>query len=278
MPLKAESPAALLDFAEQTARKAGEKLVAISSRRRKIEQKGIFDLVTDGDRASERIVARAIAETYPHHGLLAEEGSSRPAAIGDAAGETIWVVDPLDGTTNYAHRFPYYCVSIACLRDGEPVAGVVFDPVRDEMFSAHAGVAATMNGRAISVSKIATLEGSLLATGFPYDRRTTRHNNFDHHEAFTMASGGVRRAGAAALDICYVACGRLDGFWELSLKPWDVAAAAFIATRAGGRATDFGGRRFDASGKTTVVSNGRIHGAMIRLIAKTARIGEDRAR
>jgi myo-inositol-1(or 4)-monophosphatase len=135
-----------------------------------------------------------------------------------------------------------------------------------------------LNGRAISVSDATTLEGALLATGFPYDRRTTRHNNFDNHEAFTMAAAGVRRAGAAALDICYVACGRLDGFWELSLKPWDVAAAAFIATRAGGRATDLGGRRFDPSGKTTLVSNGRIHKAMVATIAKTARIGEDRAR
>lgn len=252
-----------LAAAETIAREAGEILRAGYGRAKQIDFKGAVDLVTEFDTASERHIVQRLGAAFPRHILRAEEGG---LINGSADGDYEWLIDPLDGTTNYAHAFPVFAVSLALVRRGRVVVGVVYDPLRDELYSAEADAGATLNGRRIRVSSTADLGASLLATGFPYDVRTNPDSNLDHHAHFAVRAQGIRRAGAAALDLAWTACGRLDGFWELRLNPWDLAAGALIVLEAGGRVTDIHGGDDWLRFPSIVASNGRIHAAMLAVI------------
>jgi myo-inositol-1(or 4)-monophosphatase len=236
-----------------------------------VRHKGEIDLVTEMDREVEALFIQTLRRRLPKHEVLSEEMAEdagrrtrrRPAT----SRSWRWIVDPLDGTTNYAHGLPHFAVSAGLEREGRILLGAVYDPMLREYFFARRGGGAWLNGRPIRVSAVADVNQALLATGFPYDVRTSRENNFAYFQAMAVNSQAVRRAGAAALDLCGVACGRFDGFWELKLKPWDVAAGSLLVTEAGGRITDFSGRRFDLFGGSFLASNGRIHGAMARILA-----------
>lgn len=221
---------------EALARSAGEILREGYNKEHKIDYKSEIDLVTEIDHASESFLINEIQTRFPGGHIIAEES-------GETKGqnEDIWYIDPLDGTVNYAHQVPIFCVSIAFASHGTLELGAVYDPLRDEMFSAERGKGARLNGRVLQTSKAAELKKSLLVTGFPYDTWNTPRNNFDYFTKLAKLTQGVRRLGSAALDGCYVAAGRFDGFWELSLKPWDVAAAALIAEEAGARVTSIDG-------------------------------------
>jgi len=199
-----------------------------------------------------------------------QDGNTSEQGRNASSGRPVWLIDPLDGTNNFAHGFPHVGLSLALLVEGKVVVGVIHDPLRRETFTATVGGGATLDGRPIRVSGIEHLEGAFLATGFPYDRRTAHDNNVERLDHFLRRSQGVRRAGAATLDLAYVACGRLDGFWEIRLKPWDVAAGILLVREAGGKATDFEGSLNCLSGEFIVASNGRIHGEMLRVIKEGA--------
>ena len=266
--------------------------------------KGAVNPVTETDIAAEQLIVAHLRTAFPDHRILAEEGGGDEWLLdalqatggvpedgdaskqgkdaseqdgnaseqdGDASsGRPVWLIDPLDGTNNFAHGFPHVGLSLALLVEGKVVVGVIHDPLRRETFAATVGGGATLDGRPIRVSGIEHLEGAFLATGFPYDRRTAHDNNVERLDHFLRRSQGVRRAGAATLDLAYVACGRLDGFWEIRLKPWDVAAGILLVREAGGKATDFEGSLNCLSGEFIVASNGRIHGEMLRVIKKGA--------
>ena len=251
----------MLNFAIRVARDAGALLRDRLGTRIDIGHKGSINLVTDVDLASERLIREAISADYPRHEILAEEGG-----LTESNSEYRWIVDPLDGTTNYAHGYPVFCVSIALEHQGEVVVGVVYDPMREELFTAERGGGAALNNRPIRVSKIDDLTQSILSTGFPYDIKTSKLTNLDHWANFAMNAQALRRDGAAALDLCYVACGRYDGFWELNLSPWDTAAGALIVAEAGGRVTDFLGGGFSNYKPEVVASNGLIHDRMIEVL------------
>jgi myo-inositol-1(or 4)-monophosphatase len=255
-----------LEVAIKAARTAGEKLKDNIYGKRDISYKGEINMVTEMDRLSEKIVVESILAAFPDHGILAEEGSNVKSDSG-----FLWVIDPLDGTTNYAHGYPVFSVSIGLEQEGQAVLGVVYDPMRDELFSAGKGAGAFLNGQPISVSRNAVLIGSLLATGFPYDRTTSRENNMDLFGALIMATQEVRRSGSASLDLCAVAAGRLDGYWELKLNPWDVAAGSLIVHEAGGMVSDFTGLRFSIHDKEIIASNGAIHDQMLDVIRAAQR-------
>ncbi len=248
-------------LAIQAARKAGTILKNRLGRKRTVRFKGVVNLVTEMDILSEKIIVREIEKHFPEHAILAEE---RPAA--QKPSRFLWIIDPLDGTTNYAHGFPIFSVSIALAKDEEVVLGVVYDPTRDELFTAERGKGAQLNGRRIRVSAESELTHSLLATGFPYDLRESKVNNFDHFHNFAVRTQAVRRAGSAALDLCYVAAGRFDGFWEMKLGPWDIAAGSLMVAEAGGKITNFLGKSLNLSGKHVLASNGKIHTAMLRVV------------
>jgi myo-inositol-1(or 4)-monophosphatase len=231
--------------------------------REDVEFKGEVDLVTAADRAAERILVEHLREAFPDHAVVAEEGTGMADA---AASECVWYVDPLDGTTNFAHGHPHFGISLALARGGELAFGLVHDPLRDETFIAHAGRGAALNGRSIHVSDVEDLNGALLATGFPYDRRRRADYYLAFVGDFMQQAQGIRRAGTASLDLCYVACGRVDGFWELKLKPWDTSAGALIVREAGGKVSDFRGGAFDPFGTETLATNGRIHAAMVEVL------------
>jgi myo-inositol-1(or 4)-monophosphatase len=252
----------MLNFAISVAREAGGLLRDRLGTRIDVTHKGAINIVTDVDIASEQLIRDRIATRYPRHQVLAEEGG-----LADSHSEHRWVIDPLDGTTNYAHGYPIFCVSIALEYQGETVLGVVYDPMRDEMFTAERGCGAALNNRPIRVSVTAELLQSLLSTGFPYDIRTSTLTNLDHWANFAMNAQALRRDGAAALDLCYVACGRFDGFWELNLSPWDMAAGSIIVTEAGGHVSDFLGGEFSSYRPQIVASNGLIHDRMIQVLA-----------
>ncbi len=241
-----------------------------------VEHKGAVDLVTEVDRRAEELIVRSIRESFPGHAILAEEsGASGPKTDTKDSNEKFrWVIDPLDGTTNYTHAFPFFCVSIALEVNGTVVLGVVYNPVADELFVAEEGSGATLNSKAIKVSKTETVDESLLVTGFPYDIRTSKENNLDHFGRFALRAQAIRRAGSAALDLCYTACGRFDGYWEMKLKPWDVAAGALIVKEAGGRLSDFNSGPFDIYGKECLASNGAVHEEMLRILNIESRAGE----
>ncbi|WP_447978651.1 inositol monophosphatase family protein [Candidatus Nitrospira bockiana] len=252
----------LRTVAVEAARSAGAVLLKHARSGFRIEHKAAVNLVTDADRASEQVVIDAIRAAYPSHRILAEERGT--AAGGE--GPFQWIIDPLDGTTNFAHGFPVYCVSIGLEYRGALVLGVVFDPTRDELFVGEAGRGATLNGKAIRVSRTADLNAALLVTGFAYDIREAKYNNLDYFSRFAVRAQGLRRTGAAALDLCYVAMGRFDGFWEMKLHPWDMAAGAVIVKEAGGRMSDFKGGAFSIFGADMLASNGLIHEAMIETL------------
>jgi myo-inositol-1(or 4)-monophosphatase len=212
------------------------------------------DLVTEADRASEKMIVERLRSRWPEHGIVGEEG-----ARSDPGADYRWYVDPLDGTTNFAHGYPVFCISIALVRKDEQLeAGVLYDPARDEMFSAQRGQGATLNGRPIHVSKTRHLAESILGTGFPSHKRHKNPNIHFYHE-ITLRSHGVRRAGSAALDLANVACGRYDGFWEFNLNPWDTAAGALLVQEADGRVTRFDGSPFRLDSREVLATNGLIH-------------------
>jgi myo-inositol-1(or 4)-monophosphatase len=254
----------LLNFAIQTARDAGRLLAERFGRNLRISNKSELDLVTESDLASERLIIDRIKTHYPRHAILAEEsGASAPA--GGASDEWRWIIDPLDGTTNYAHGYPCFCVSMGLEHQGRLQLGVVYDPMRDEVFSAERGEGAALNGKRIQVSSAPNLSSALLCTGFPYDVR--ERSEFARHFAnFIMNAQGVRRDGAAALDLAYVAAGRFDGFWEEGLKPWDVAAGALMIEEAGGRVSNYAGGPLDIFNPPILASNGLIHEQMMRVL------------
>ncbi len=249
------------EAARDAALAAGALLRDAVGGTREVSYKGEINLVTEMDRRSERTVVGLLQGKFPDHGFVAEEETSVRT---DA--EHRWIIDPLDGTTNYAHGYPNFAVSIALERRGEIIVGVVYDPMRDELFSAEKGKGAMLNGRPILVSEADRLIRALLATGFPYDRATSEKNNLNYFRALLMASQEVRRSGSASLDLCAVAAGRLDGYWELKLHPWDVAAGSLIVSEAGGKVSDFTGTRFSIHDKEILASNGRIHEQMIGII------------
>jgi myo-inositol-1(or 4)-monophosphatase len=247
--------------AEAAVREAGRYLKANLHRRAETVFKGEVDLVTEFDTGAQDILAGRLSEAFPDHGILAEEDLSRDGTSGYR-----WILDPLDGTTNYSHTFPVFSISAALELRGRVVLGLVYDPMRDEMFSASAGGGALLDSRTIRVSGVADLGRSLLATGFPYDIRTSPVNNLGHWGRFILRAQAVRRCGSAAMDLCYVACGRFDGFWELKLKPWDVAAGVLIVREAGGSVSDFAGREHSLAVPETLATNGLIHEAMIQVL------------
>jgi myo-inositol-1(or 4)-monophosphatase len=249
-----------LETAWHAARAAGKIIAEHWCRPKQIDYKGAIDLVTSVDRASERVIVDILQREFPDHSILAEEETDRRGS----STPYLWIIDPLDGTTNFAHSYPQFCISIALQYQEDVVLGLVYDPLRDECFRAIQGQGATLNDNPIATSAIDDLDRSLLATGFPYDHRENVDFYLAFFRAFATRSQGIRRNGAAALDLCYVACGRLDGFWELELKPWDTAAGALIVKEAGGKLSDFAGHRFSIWGHETLASNGSIHDQMVR--------------
>jgi myo-inositol-1(or 4)-monophosphatase len=257
----------ILSVAIDIAHEAGEVVREGFGHLQRLDFKGAVNPVTETDEAAEALIRDRLQAAFPDHGILGEE------AGGDdwRTSEPIWLVDPLDGTNNFAHAFPFVTVSLALRMKGEVHVGVVFDPLRGETFAAGRGTGAWLNGDPLHVTPTAKLADAFLATGFPYNRRVAADNNVQRLDHFLRRSQGVRRAGSAALDMAYVACGRFDGFWEIRLHPWDVAAAGLIVQEAGGRLSDFAGdmARF-ASGEEVVASNGHIHDEMLRVIREGA--------
>jgi len=266
--LAAESGRDFVPQAAAIAREAGVRLREFLAAGVETEYKGDADLVTVADRTVEKLIRMRLGEAFPAHGIFGEEGTRERLES-----EFRWYVDPLDGTTNFAHGFPQFCVSMGLEYrptgtrpddDGTLVAGVVYDPTRDELFSAERGRGATLNGKAIHVSAVPRLAEALIATGFPSRKRHASPNIHFYHE-FTLRSHGVRRAGSAALDLAYVACGRMEAFWEFNLNPWDTAAGALLVTEAGGRVSDFSGGPYRLESAEMLASNGLIHEELVKL-------------
>jgi myo-inositol-1(or 4)-monophosphatase len=251
-----------LEVARKAAKESGRIQIKGLSQKLQVDHKGRYDLVTDVDRECEEVVVSILQEAFPGIGILAEESARK-----DTGSKEVWIIDPLDGTTNYASGYPAFCTNIALQRAGEIVLGVVYEPVRDELFEAVRGEGSRLNGATIRVSKTEKLSQALLATGFPYDRCEQPHTNLDRFCALTMRTRGVRRGGSASLDLCYTACGRLDGYWEIRLQPWDVCAGALIVSEAGGRVSDLAGQEYDWSGKETLASNRRLHDELVASLA-----------
>ncbi|MGC2330329.1 MAG: inositol monophosphatase family protein [Candidatus Acidiferrales bacterium] len=246
-----------LKVASDIAREAGAVLRKEFDRPKKISYKGEVDIVTESDRRSEEIIVARLQEHFPGHAIIAEEGGGAAAA----GAKYCWHVDPLDGTTNFAHGYPCFAVSIGLSEDGEPIAGVVFNPVSDEFFTALRGEGAYLNEQRIHVSTIEKLATSLVATGFPTHQRK-RSANINYYWEFTLRSHGVRRDGSAALDLCSVACGRFDAFWEFRLNSWDTAAGVLLVREAGGIVTAIDGGPYQLGGPGLLASNGLIHEEM----------------
>lgn len=256
-----------MDDFKKTALKAtleaGDILRKNFGKRHKIDHKGEIDLITEVDLMSEQKIIKILKKEYSDHDILAEEGAGW-----DTKAEYRWIIDPLDGTTNYAHGFPCFSVSVALEKRGKVILGVVYDPLREEVFTAQKGKGAYLNKKRIVVSKTKMLSDALLATGFAYDVRENPENNLNFFSNFTLRAQGVRRAGSAALDLCYVASGRFDGFWEMKLKPWDMAAGDLMVRESGGKVTDFKGGSFSINLKEILATNGRIHGEMVNVLNK----------
>ncbi|OGP56320.1 MAG: inositol monophosphatase [Deltaproteobacteria bacterium RBG_13_52_11] len=254
----------LLEVAVRAAQAAGHIQREWLRKDKRIELKGAINLVTEVDRRCEARIVEIIKEAFPQHNILTEE----TPMTDEFPSPFRWIVDPLDGTTNYAHGYPCFCTSIALELEGKIVLGAVYDPLLDELFTAQLGKGAFLNNERISVSATERLTNALICTGFPYDLRESPENNLDHFNRFIMEARAIRRDGSAALDLCYVAAGRFDGFWELKLYPWDVAVGKLIIEEAGGKGTDFRGKALDVNGKETLASNGKIHEEMIRVLQK----------
>jgi myo-inositol-1(or 4)-monophosphatase len=247
----------LISSMEAIAREAGALLMQHFRNRVTIEYKGDVDLVTIADRQSEALILNRIQAQFPSHDVMGEEGTRI-----ETGSDYRWYVDPLDGTTNFAHGYPVFCVSLAVEFKGERIAGVLYDPTRDELFAAEKGRGATLNGSRVSVSKTTNLAECLVATGFPSHKRHKNPNIHFYHQV-TLRTHGVRRAGSAALDLANVACGRFDGFWEFNLNPWDTAAGVLIVQEAGGRVTNMSGGPFQIDSRETLATNGHIHEALM---------------
>ena len=245
----------------RAARAAGRVHLKWLSRTSVTRKSNAIDLVTEADQESEATVIDILRRSFPAHAVLAEESGAN-----EHTSEHRWIIDPLDGTTNFAHGFPQFCVSIAYERRGRVQVAVVLDAFKKECFVTQRGRGTALNGRSVHVSRIPTLDLSLLATGFPYDRRERRRYYLAFWEAFMMRTQGVRRTGSAALDLAYVACGRVDGFWEFGLKQWDVAAGALMVEEAGGHVSNMDGSRLDIAAANIVASNGRLHQRMIETL------------
>jgi myo-inositol-1(or 4)-monophosphatase len=252
-----------LETAVDIAREAGALLANYLERRIGFELKGEFDLVTEADRASERLVVERLRTHFPTHGIVAEEGGGH-----EGQSEYRWYVDPLDGTTNFAHSFPAFNVTLGLYRGDEPVAGVVYDPIRREMFTAERGAGAYLNNHRMKVSTVSRLSDSLASTGFPSRKR--HHNvNIHFYYQLAMASHGVRRTGSAALDLAYVACGRLDFFWEFGLKPWDMAAGNLLVQEAGGRVSDMRSAAHTITGSDHLLAdNSLLHDEIVAMFGR----------
>jgi myo-inositol-1(or 4)-monophosphatase len=246
--------------AREVAQKAGEMLMGMLGNDHSIVKKGEIDLVTEADLAAEKMILEMIHRHFPYDAILAEEEGRR----GGEAGRT-WVIDPLDGTTNYAHGFPFFAISIALEVQKEVIMGVVYNPYMKELFSAEKGRGAFLNGEVLTVSRTGSMNEALLVTGFPYDVHERPDGVVALLKDMLVRAQGVRRIGSAALDLCYVAAGRLDGFWEADLKPWDTAAGDVIVREAGGRLTTFEGESYTPYSKSVVASNGWIHGQMLEV-------------
>lgn len=251
-----------LEVAEKTAREAGVVLLENLGKVKKIEFKAKNSLVTEVDKLSEEIIINNIKKSFPSHDIFAEE-SGRHSENSDY----LWLIDPIDGTTNYAHAYPFFSISIALEVKGEVEIGLVYDPVKDEMFTAEAGKGAYLNGELIKVSKSDSIEHSHVCTGFMHEIEWMVEANIKHFGNFIRRARAVRRDGSAALDVCYVACGRFDGFWELGLNPWDTAAAVLILEEAGGQVTTFSGDEYSIYIKEILASNSIIHGQMMEILA-----------
>jgi myo-inositol-1(or 4)-monophosphatase len=252
--------------ASAIAREAGGRLREFFAQGVATEYKGDADLVTVADRTSEKLIRERLAEAFPEHGIYGEEGTRDRLES-----EFRWYVDPLDGTTNFAHGFPQFCVSLGLERrpeglaaeeDGTLAAAVIYDPMRDELFVAERGRGALLNGKPMRASRTPELSEALVATGFP-SRKRHANPNIHFYQEFTLRSHGVRRAGSAALDLAYVAAGRLDAFWEFNLNPWDTAAGILLVEEAGGRVTDFSGGQFKLDSREILASNGLIHAELL---------------
>ncbi len=258
----------ILDLAIRAAREAGEILRDYADRGFQIESKGRIDLVTEADLASEKHITSLIRGHFPSHHILAEEtGGTAHSALAD---DYYWIIDPLDGTTNFSHGFPCYAVSIGVEHDGQPVVGVIYDPTRDELFAAERGAGATCNGKQIRVSTIDRLEKALVVSGFPYDVRERMDEYLPAWREFLKHSQGVRRLGSAALDMTCVATGRMDGFWEHGLHAWDTAAGWMLIEEAGGRVTKLDGSPFDNFSASLLCTNGLVHDEMLAVLRSLA--------
>ncbi len=252
------------DFAISIARIAGSLLKNRFSEKHRIDYKGEIDIVTEADRISEEVLITEINGKFPDHTILSEEAGEI-----ERGSRYRWVIDPLDGTTNYAHGFPMFCVSIALEKDGQIITGVIYSPVSDELFVAGKGEGAFLNGAPIAVSGTTEISESLLATGFPYDIRRDPNNNINYFSEMALRVQGIRRSGSAALDLAYTAAGRFDGFWELKLHPWDTAAGWLLVAEAGGVVTDISGGSYGLDSSGILASNGKIHDDMFRILEST---------
>lgn len=250
--------AAYAQVGEEVAREAGGFLMDHFRGRFTVARKGEIDLVTEVDLAAEELIVSRFTSAFPGHSVLAEEKHAHTAR-----GACTWIIDPLDGTTNYAHGYPVFSVSIGLEIDGTIEWGIVYNPNLEEVFIARRGGGASWNGAPIHVSKTDSLGSSLLATGFPYDIRTSKRNNLDYFHEFALRAQGIRRAGSAALDLCYLAAGRFDGFWELKLNPWDCAAGYLMVREAGGMVTNLRGEFGSIYDRECLATNSRIHEEML---------------
>ncbi|MGB3975802.1 MAG: inositol monophosphatase family protein [bacterium] len=268
--MKSISPdqySALLDELRHAVKKTGGLIASSFNKAQRIQFKSRYDMVTETDLASEEAMISHLKTITPEIDILAEESSTNLTSYHLPEGY-LWVLDPLDGTTNFAHGFPHFAISIALVLNGKPVLGIVFDPIKNEMFTAIHGSGAFLNSNRLTVSTAASLDKSLLATGFPYKVREIKQNNLVEFCVFRLACQGIRRTGAAALDLAYVAANRLDGFWERQLKPWDTAAGILLVTEAGGMVSRFNGNDFSILHQEIVASNGKIHPAMIHVLTQ----------
>jgi myo-inositol-1(or 4)-monophosphatase len=250
-----------LGVAIEAAKLGGDVLRQSYGHVKQIEYKGEIDIVTEVDKRSEKLIVELLNSRFPKHSILGEEGTDLTKSS-----EYKWVIDPLDGTTNYAHDYPIFCVSVGLEKNGEVLVGAVYQPIFEELFVAEKGAGAYLNGRKIQVSRVSELRQALLSTGFPYDVLENPGQAMKDFSSFIDTSQAVRRDGAAALDLCYVAMGRFDGFWELRLKPWDTAAGVLLVTEAGGRVSDIDGRPYSIYMDAVVASNGLIHEPMCQVL------------
>lgn len=266
-----------LDVAVSTAKEAGEVIRHGLTQPKSISQKtSAIDLTTQFDQMAETVILQRLRRAFPEHHLVSEESGQRELPPGLENSPYTWYIDPIDGTNNFTHGYPFVCVSLALYQEGRPLLGVVYDPLHDECFYAQAGEGAFLTAAGVTanlrVSQAEELTSSLLATGFPYDRHHSEHDNLQQWGAFMKRAQGLRRSGSAALDLAYVAAGRLDGFWEFRLNSWDVAAGSILVREAGGTVSDIGGSALQLSPSVSLIaSNGRIHQAMLGVLADIPR-------